>query len=134
MQQVEIAEEVVGAFGTSLEKQQLTMLQRELERSVTKSDNRAAQRACDEMEGLRWRVLGKQDWFWKEIFHNLQNSGGPFSDVAEARNQVNKGEAAIAAGNGEGLRAAVQALWKLQPKTEAEISKERALRSGLRKF
>lgn len=134
MRAVEIAEEVVGAFGTSLEKQQLTMLRRELDRAVTKGDNRAAQRACGEIEGLRWRVLGKQDWFWKEIFDALRNSGGPFSDVAEARNQINKGEAAIAAGNGEGLRAAVQALWKLQPKTEADIMQDRALRSGLRKF
>jgi len=131
---VELAEGVVGGFGTSLEKQQLTMLRRELDRAITKGDNRAAQRACDEIDGLRWRVLGKQDWFWKEIFNSLQNSGGPFSDAAEARHQITKGESAIAAGNGEGLRAAVQALWKLQPKTEADIMQDRALRSGLRKF
>jgi molecular chaperone DnaK len=131
---VEISEEVITAFGTSLEKQQLTLLRRELDRAITKGDNRAAQRACDEIEGLRWRVLGKQDWFWKEIFDSIRNSDGPFNDVMEARNQIARGEAAIAAGNGAGLRAAVQALWKLQPKSQADIVQDRALRSGLRKF
>ena len=34
----------------------------------------------------------------------------------------------------EGLREAVRALWKLQPKGNAEAARERAVRSGLRKF
>ena len=132
--QVEIAEETVGKFGTSLEKQQLAMLRRELERSAAKSDDKAAQRVCSEIEGLRWRVLGKQDWFWREIFDSLRQAGIPFVDVAETQKLIAKGKSAVSSGDGEILREVVRALWKLQPKDQAEVMRERTLRSGLRKF
>jgi molecular chaperone DnaK len=132
--QVEIAEETVGKFGTSLEKQQLAMLRRELERSAAKSDNKGVQRVCREIEGLRWRVLGKQDWFWREIFDSLRQAETPFVDVAEAQKLIAKGKSAVSSGDGESLREVVRALWKLQPKDQVEVMRERALRSGLRKF
>jgi molecular chaperone DnaK len=132
--QVEIAEGVVGKYGTSLEKQQLAMLRRELERAAAKSDDKAVQRACSEIEGLRWRVLGKQDWFWREIFDSLSQTGTPFIDLAEAQKLFAKGQSAISSGDGEVLREVVRDLWKLQPKDQAELMRERALRSGLRKF
>ncbi len=131
---VEIAEEIVGRFGSSLEKQQLAMLRRELERSASKSDDKAAQRVCSEIEGLRWRVLGKQDWFWREIFDSLRQAATPFVDVAEAQKLFAKGQSAVSSGDGETLREVVRALWKLQPKDQAAVMRERALRSGLRKF
>jgi len=131
---VEIAEKVVGSHGTSLEKQQLAMLRRELERAAAKGDDRAVERACSEIEGLRWRVLGKQDWFWREIFDSLRQADTQFIDVTEARKLFAKGQSAISSGNGEALREVVRDLWKLQPKDQAELMRERALRSGLRKF
>jgi molecular chaperone DnaK len=45
VREIELAEEVIEGFGTSLDKQQLTMLRQGLDRAVTKGDNRAAQRA-----------------------------------------------------------------------------------------
>ena len=131
---VEVAEEVVGQFGTSLEKQQLAMLRRELERAASKGDAKAIQRASAEIESLRWRVLFKHDWFWREIFDSLSQPNTPFIDPTEARTLITKGQAAVSDGNGEGLREVVRALWKLQPKGNAEATRERAVRSGLRKF
>jgi len=131
---VEIAEQVVGQFGTSLEKQQLAMLRRELERSASKGDGKAIQRASAEIEALRWRVLFKHDWFWREIFDSLCEPNAPFVSPAEARALITKGQAAVSGGDGEGLREVVRALWKLQPKGNAEATRERAVRSGLRKF
>jgi molecular chaperone DnaK len=128
------AEQVVGQFGTSLEKQQLAMLRRELERAASKGDGKAIQRASAEIEALRWRVLFKHDWFWREIFDSLCQPNTPFVDAAEARTLIIKGQAAVSCGDGEGLREVVRALWKLQPKGNAEASRERAVRSGLRKF
>ncbi len=132
--QVEIAEEVVGKYGTSLEKQQLAMLRRELERAAAKGDDKSVQRACSEIEGLRWRVLGKQNWFWREIFDSLRQADTPFIDMAEAQKLFVKGQSAVSSGDGEVLREVVRALWKIQPKDQAELMRERALRSGLRKF
>jgi hypothetical protein len=53
---------------------------------------------------------------------------------AEARILITKGQSAVSEGDGEGLRAVVRGLWKLQPKGNAEASRERAVSSGLRKF
>ena len=113
---VENAEQVVGQFGTLLEKQQLAMLRRELERAASEGDRKAIQRASAEVEALRWRVLFKHDWFWREIFDSLCQPGAPFVDPAEARGLIDKGRAAVSGGDGEGLRGVVRALWKLQNK------------------
>ena len=131
---VEHAEEVVGQFGASLEKKQLAMLKRELERAATKGDSKSIQRATEEIQALRWRVLFKHDWFWREIFDSLSEPNTPYINQAEARLLITKGQAAISSGNGEGLRDVVRGLWKLQPKGVSEEAKERAVRSGLRKF
>jgi len=131
---VEMAEQVAGQFGTSLQKQQLAMLRRELERAASKGDGKAIQRASAEIEALRWRVLFKHDWFWREIFDSLCQPNTPFVNPAEARTLITKGQAAVSGGDGEGLRGVVRSLWNLQPKGNAEASRERAVRSGLRKF
>ena len=131
---VETVAEVVGQFGTSLEKQQLVMLRRELERAASKGDDKAIQRICGEIDGLRWRVLFKHDWFWREIFDSLRQPDTPFVDASEARRIIARGQAAVSDGDGEGLREAVRGLWNLQPKGNAEATRERAVRSGLRKF
>lgn len=134
VQLVEMAEEVVGQFGSTLEKQQLAMLRRELERAASKGDSKAIQRASAEIEALRWRVLFKHDWFWREIFDSLCQPNTPFVNPAEARVLIAKGKLAVSGGDGEGLKEAVRGLWKLQPKGNAEASRERAVSSGLRKF
>jgi hypothetical protein len=134
VERVEMAEEVVGQFGTSLEKQQLVMLRRELERAGSKGDSKAIQRASTEIESLRWRVLFRYDWFWREIFDSLCEPNTPFVNPAEARTLITRGQAAASGGDGESLREVVRALWKLQPKGNDEAARERAVRSGLRKF
>lgn len=132
--QVEIGEEAVGRFGTSLEKQQLAMLRRELDRLGGRGDDKAVERVCTEILALRWRVLATQDWFWRDIFNSLRQSDIPFVDVAESQRLIARGQIAVTSGNGEALREVVRALWKLQPRGQAELMQERALRSGLRKF
>ncbi|MGB8681757.1 MAG: Hsp70 family protein [Candidatus Binatus sp.] len=134
VESLEAAAEVVEQFGTSLEKQQLAMLRRELERAAAKNDDKSVQRVCTEVEGLRWRVLFKHDWFWREIFDSLCQPDTPFVDTTEARRLIDKGQAALSSGDGGALREVVRALWTLQPKGDAEATRERAVRSGLRKF
>jgi molecular chaperone DnaK len=126
--------EVVGQFGTSLEKQQLAMLRQELERVAAKGNDKAIQRVCGEIDGLRLRVLFKHDWFWRDIFDSLQEPNTPFVDLAAARGHMAIGQVAVSSGDGEGLRKVVRALWKLQPKGNAEATRESAVCSGLRKF
>ena len=110
------------------------MLRREIERAAAKGDEKSIQRASEEIDALRWRVLFKHDWFWKEIFDSLRQPNTPFVDPVEARRLIAIGQTAISSGDGNGLREVVRALWKLQPKGNAEAMRERAIRSGLRKF
>jgi molecular chaperone DnaK len=131
---VETVAEVTDHFGSSLEKQNFAMLRQELERAASKGDDKAVRRICEEISDLRWRVLFKQDWFWRELFDSLCRPETLFVDHAAARRLIAKGREAISSGDGEGLREAVRGLWDLQPKGDAEATRERAMRSGLRKF
>lgn len=131
---IKIAGEVIDQFGTSLEKQQLALLRRELERAASGNDDTAIQRVCGEIDGLRWSVLFKHDWFWREIFDSLRQSDIPFVDPSEVQSLIDRGQTSIRSGDGEALREVVRALWKLEPKGRAEETRERAVRSGLRKF
>jgi molecular chaperone DnaK len=128
------AEETIGQFGDALDKQQLGVLRRELERVAAKEDDKAVKRVAAEIDSLRWRVVYKQDWFWREILESLSEPGVVFVNDDEAQRLLSEGRAAITNGSGDSLRETVRALWKLQPKEKAEVIRERVSESGLRKF
>ncbi len=134
IESVELAEEIVSQFGTALDQHQMARFRRELERVASKGDEKTIQRVCTEIEGLRSRVLFKQDWYWKDIFESLCGPDTPFSNRSEATILISKGSTAVASGDGDALREAVRGLWNLQPKKAAEATRERAVESGLRRF
>ena len=131
---IEATETVVKDFGAPIDQQQLAVLKRQLERSVERGDTKGAQRIVDEIGAFRWRVLFKQDWFWREIFEGQCEPGVQFASSAGAAQLITSGRAAVASGDGQTLRRVVRSLWDLQPKTSEEASRERALASGLRRF
>jgi molecular chaperone DnaK len=131
---VERAEKVVKDHGSALEQQELSALTRELGRSTAKGDDRAAQRLCEEIDGLCFRVLSKHDWFWRDILESLSDSADKCVDPAEARHLMAQGRSAVTKGDGPGLREAVRALWKLQQPDSAETASQRGFRTGLRRF
>ena len=134
VEMVEKTEEVVSQFGSSLQKQQLAMLKRELERAGSREDSKAVKRAADEIDALRWRTLFKHDWFWREIFDSLCEPNTPFVDQTQAQSLIAKGKVAVLSGDGQTLRDVVRSLWKLEPQSAANEARERAVRSGLRKY
>ncbi len=107
---VRATEEVTEQFGSSLEKKELAMLRRELERALSRGDDRGLRKTTDALESLRWKILFKQDWFWREIFELMRQPGRQFINEPEARRWLTYGEQAIRQGNGEGLREAVRQL------------------------
>ncbi|HAM34542.1 MAG TPA: hypothetical protein DCP85_01260 [Elusimicrobia bacterium] len=128
------ATRVVGRYGSGLEKKELEILKRDLERAVQKDDERGLQKINAAVDALRWRVLFKQDWFWKEVFESMQQPDCSYLNDTEAKRWIDKGNAAVKQGDGEGLRESVRQLWKLQTPTQAQAEQEKALRSGLSKF
>jgi hypothetical protein len=133
-QEVELAETIVSDYGTPLDKMQLAAYKRELERFGSKGDDRAIARLTEDIGKLRWRVLLKQDWYWVDVLDRLAEPGNPFTDQAAADALIQSGRTAAGRADSRGLRDAVRALWKLQPKSTSDELRERSLESGLRKF
>jgi molecular chaperone DnaK len=130
---VEAVEEVAENFGSNLEKQQCALLKRELERAAAKGDTRTVERATQELDRLRWRILGRHDWFWRDIFLTLAGDASSFMDPAKATRLFERGHEAIAHDDGAELRVIVNALWDLQPKSKADANRDSVMLAGLRK-
>ena len=130
---VEAVEEVSEKFGSNLEKQQFALLKRELERAAAKGDVRTVDRATQELDRLRWRILSRYDWFWRDVFLSLAGDASSFVDPARANKLFDRGHQAIANDDGAGLRETVNALWDLQPKSKADANRDSAMSAGLRK-
>ena len=132
---MEHADQVVTQFGTPLDKQQFAMLRREFERTGSKGDEKAFQRVCEEIDGLRWRVLYRHDWFWREIFDSFRQPGVPFIDAcgstAPHSPRAKPRSLRETATDCERWSAP---FGNFNPKGDAEATRERAVRSGLRKF
>ncbi|HYV48023.1 MAG TPA: Hsp70 family protein [Myxococcaceae bacterium] len=129
-----MAREVVERFGSSLEKKELQMLEKQLERGLDKADERAIQRVQEAFDALRFRVLLAQDWYWRELFESMRGPDQAWQSKEAAEKLLARGQEAISSGDGKDLREVVRELWKLQPKTKEEEGQERAMRSGLRRF
>lgn len=133
-QSVEIANEVISQFGGALEKQQLQMLRRQLEQASAKGDDRNVTRLVEQVDALRFRVLFRQDWFWREILESFRQPGAKFLDESAARRLLQEGDEAVRRGDGERLRTVVQELWSLQPRDRVESGQDRAMRAGLKRY
>jgi molecular chaperone DnaK len=127
------AEQVVNQFGTSLDKQQFSALRKEVDHAATSGNEGSLKRLREEIDTVHWRILFQQDWFWRDIFESLRQPGVVFLNSDESARLILKGDAAVKSGKGEALKEAVRGLWALQPKDDAQITRERAVRSGLRK-
>lgn len=130
---VERAAGVVDQFGTSNDKQELSALRREVERATSSGNEGAIKHVCEALDTLHWRVLFQQDWFWRDLFDGLREPDVAFINRDESSRLIIKGDAAIKAGKSEALQEVVRGLWALQPKDDAQVTRERASRSGLRK-
>jgi len=133
-QEVELADAIVRDYGTQLDKTQLAAYKRELERIGSRGDDKAIARLTEDIGQLRWRVLLKQDWYWVDVLDKLAEQGTPYTDRDAAETLIESGRTAAGRGDSQGLRDAVRALWKLQPKSASDELRERSLESGLRKF
>jgi hypothetical protein len=130
---VEAVEELSNNYGNNLEKQQFAITKRELERAAAKGDARTVDRATQELERLRWRILGRHDWFWRDIFLSLAEDASSFVDPAGATRLFARGHQAIANDDGADLRLTVNALWELQPTSKADANRDSAMLAGLRR-
>jgi molecular chaperone DnaK len=127
------AGQAVHELGTPLEKQEMSLLLRELERALAGGDARRADQTCEQIAALRFRVLARHDWFWRDGLEELARHKASCLNPAQADALVTKGRAAVSRGDSNALREAVMALSELRPKDAAYAARERVTLTGLRK-
>lgn len=128
----EQVEQYVNNHGTSTQKERFAALQRELQRSSAREDNRGIQKAKRALVDLRTQILYAQDWFWRDWFEYFQRPGREFVNHTEAQRWLAQGEAAQQNQDQKKLEEAVRRLWELEPYDEQTAGKERASRPGLK--
>lgn len=126
-------EDTVTRWGQTLEKKEFEFLCREIDRHTSREDTKSLEKVLSNIEGLKWRVLFTQDWFWKECFESLCGPDNAFTNVKEAQRLISKGKEAILSGDSDILKETVRLLWDLQPKNQVESEKEMALEAGIKR-
>jgi molecular chaperone DnaK len=132
LEMVESAIKVIEDYGNSSEKQALTALRRQLERAVSRAEDKFVQQIVEEIDELRYRVLFGQPWYWQDRLKSLSEPGQLFEDSTEAKRLIGKGQAALNDGDQDGVQEIVRSLWRLRPKTEAKKAREQSVKTGVR--
>jgi len=125
--------EVVTTWGERLAQKEYELLCREADSQIEGEDEKALDKVIHDFESLKWRVLFKQSWFWKEIFVSLTQSGVLFINAQESQRLIEIGHNATKSGDGDKLEEVVRELWTLQPKSTVESEQEKALDAGIRR-
>ena len=114
--QVEAVEAITGELGSNLEKQQFSLLKKQLERSAERGDGRSVDRVLEEMNGLRWRILAKFDWFWQDLFDATSRDPTSYIDPAEPLSYLNLAPPLSSGANGEELKKVVRGIIRFDAK------------------
>jgi hypothetical protein len=132
--EVEPAIEIVERDGTTLEKQAISLLRDELEKAVSRRENLMIQQLVKEFTRLHWRVLSRQESFWRDQFGLLCEPRQPFVNSAEAEELINKGKLSFKRSDLRELREVVRALWKLLPRDEEELIEDQVRTVGITRY
>jgi hypothetical protein len=88
---------------------------------------------ANDFAGLKWRVLARQPWWWKECFEQLSVEGTPYVNKEEATSLILAGQQQLVSGDFDSLQSTVRKLWDLQPKDNVEMEQQIALQSGIKR-
>lgn len=126
-------ESTVRQHGTPYEQEEFVLLGKQIERCQEANDTRGLAKLDEELWNLRWRVVSRQAWFWKDWLDTLLEPNQAFVDKVEAQKWLESGKKAAKEDNLKALQEAVRHLWELQPKDAPQVERERGMVSGLRK-
>jgi molecular chaperone DnaK len=124
---------IVEEYGDTLDRFEYEQRRKALEEAAERLDERAVRKCIEAMEGLKFQVLSKHDWFWQNVLKNLQqHSSDTFLNPTAAQHYMQDAERAVREGNGPALRAAVHKLHGLLPVSERQRAQEQAAETILR--
>ena len=120
----------VGAFGTDAEKRLLDEVMTALDRAMAAKDPAELGRQLRLMRRLTNAAYFRDPEAWERQFELAAADLGSATDLPRAKQLVDDGHAAIAAGDTPRLRRIVNALWDLMP-IDAQVRKK-SFESGVR--
>jgi molecular chaperone DnaK len=123
--------EIVQQYGSSSEKQNLVILERETTQAKETRDADLLRRKITELSGLRFRVLRERPEFWVGWLRYLEEHKATMRDRSQAEQLIGQGNRAINNNDLQGLKAAIQQLITFLPPA-AQQEMERGFGSKVR--
>ncbi len=120
----------VGAFGTDAERKLLDEVMAALDRAMTARDPAELGRQLRLLRRLTNAAYFRDPGAWERQFEMVASDLGSATDLPRAKQLVDDGNAAIAAGDTPRLRRIVNALWELMPVDAQE--RRKSFDSGVR--
>ncbi len=125
-----VAVSTVGAYGTDAERKLLDEVMAALDRAMTAKDPAELGRQLRLMRRLTNAAYFRDPDAWERQFEIVSSDLGSSTDLPRAKQLVDDGRAAIAAGDNARLRRIVNALWELMP-VDAQ-ARRKSFDSGVR--
>ena len=128
-------EEIIASHGDDDDKDQLSSLKKEAEKSITSKDTNRIKKIMTEVGNIRWAVLFRQPGFWISAFQEIKKNPSRFTNQERAEELIEEGSIALQRQDIlDSLKSIVWELWSLMPPGEEERIKEKASDAGIRKI
>lgn len=131
---VKDCEEIVTSYGNSDDKDQISSMIKEAEKTIANKDINRLKKITEEMIGVRWAVLFRQPGFWVSAFQEIKKDPGTFTDKNRAKELIDEGSAALQRQDLDSLKSIMFELWDLMPRDEQEKIGEKVSDAGIRKI
>ena len=126
--------EIVNTYGNNDDKDQLSSLKNEAEKTISNKDINRLKKITEEIVSIRWAVLFRQPGFWVAAFQEVKKDPGKFTDQERADELIDEGSIALQRQDLDSLKSIMFELWSLMPPEEQEKISERVSDAGIRKI
>lgn len=128
-------EEIIASHGNDDDKDQLSSLKMEAEKSIATKDTNRVKKIEAEIINIRWAVLFRQPGFWISAFQEIKRNPSSFTNKERAGELIDEGSIALQRQDIlDSLKSIVWELWSLMPPGDEEKIKEKASDAGIRKI
>lgn len=129
----EVTQNVVDNWGTSIDKKELELLNREADKKITEENERALIKIIGDLNNLRLRILFEQDWYIRQCFEELCKNIDHFVNKQESQRLIALGLSAINRGDSNTLNEVNRNLSELLPKSIVQAEQEKKFESGIKR-
>lgn len=109
---------IVNGYGNSDEKGRLQTIENDIQKAIDSEDTDVLRHYIEEVRGLTFSVLFRQDGYWVGEFERLKQSVSSMRDIDLAKQLIAQGDRALRENSIEALKAIVCQLWELLPGPE----------------